>query len=268
MSPDGKSVAVSKMDPATENWNLWIYEIDRNSPIRLTNHQGNDARPIWSPDGKWVVFGSWRGSGSYGNLWLKEVASLQPEKPLLETAEPKFPTSWSIDGKNLLFYRFSAETRTDLMTVRMDVESPSAEIFLDSDRWEHLGRFSPDGKWIAYRSDELRTDEIFAISFPEKRERVRISISGGDQPVWSPDGTKLYYRDPEAFIVEVETKFEGSRLIPGAPKRLFQISSGHSIESFDITPDGKRFLVNAVEKPTNVASLKVVLNWPTELQKK
>lgn len=136
-----------------------------------------------------------------------------------------------------------------------------------SDRSEELGLFSPDGKWVAYTSNELGDGEVFAISFPDKRGPVRISTAGGDEPVWSPDGTKLYYRDREEFIVEVETKFEGSRLIPGPTKRLFQIPLGRSIESFDITPDGKRFLVNAVENATNAASVKVILNWPMELQK-
>ncbi|MBI4662098.1 MAG: PD40 domain-containing protein [Verrucomicrobia bacterium] len=266
ISPDGKSAAVSIVEQAQGSSDLWIIDTDRNSPMRMTTHARDDFFGIWSRDGKWIVFSSHR--KGVVDLYLREVASIQSEKLLLESAEPKFPLSWSPDGKTLLFGSRALKTKADLWILPISQESSKPEPFLNSEHSETLAHFSPDGKWIVYDSDEQRSSEVFAISYPDKRGKVKISNAGGTNPRWSPDGTKIYYQDPDNYLVEVALNVEPSRMIPGVPKRLFQIQPAALYGVFDIAPDGKRFLVNTAPEATNAVPLKVVLNWPLEFQKR
>lgn len=267
IAPNGKAACVSTTDETTATFDLWIFDLERKSPIRLTTHPADDQVGVWSPDGRWVVFSSNR--NRVFNLYLKEVGSVEPEKPLFESNETKFPLDWSPDGKHLLFVSLSPTTGADIWVLPIGEESPKPLPFLVSDfDDEGSARFSPDGKWILYVSNEQRSREVFAVSFPDKRGKQKISISGGNSPSWSRDGTTIYYQDLDNYLAEVQISMDDSRLVPSVPKRLFQIQPTGIYSSFDLAPDAKRILVSTALEITNAMPLKVVLNWPLEFQKK
>ena len=265
LSPNAKLASVTDRDPATGTSDIWIHDLERNSSMRLTSNRRENAIGIWSPDGKRIVFTSDRKSAF--DLYIKEVESIEPERLLFESAESKFPLSWSPDGKRLLFLNMSTNTKWDVWMLPMDVQSPKAEPFLNSQHNEGPARFSPDGKWVLYSSDEGGARGVFAISFPDRRGKIKISNSAGRTGYWSPDGTTIYYQDLADYMVEVPVTMTSDRLIVGVPRRLFQIRIPAMYAGYDIAPDGKRFLISTYTT-TNASPIKMVLNWPLEFQKK
>lgn len=267
LSPDGKLASVTTYDPTARTSDIWIHDTQRNSSMRLTSHPRSDSLGVWSPDGRRIVFTSDRKNAF--DLYIKDVESIEVEKPLFESAESKYASSWSPDGKQLLFVSAGLKTKWDVWTLHMDTEPPKPEPFLNSEHTEGWACFSPDGKWVAYTSDEQGAREVFAISFPHPRAKTKISNSGGACPRWSPDGTKICYQDGDDYIVEVPLTETADRLIPGAAKRLFQIPARTQLFfPFDLASDGKRILAISELTKTNSVPLKVVLNWPLEFQKK
>jgi Tol biopolymer transport system component len=264
LAPDGKSLAVDKNEIGNRNWDIWIYDLKGESAKRMTFDPAIDAMPVWSPDRTRVVFSSSRKKTF--DLYLKTTDGAQEERAIEATpGEDKYPSAWSRDGKYILYTRGS-----DLWFLTFpDLKS---QLFLKAPSAMKNGQFSPDGKWVAYASNESGKWEIYVTSFPEAHGKWQVSNEGGDQPRWRGDGKELFYLAADGKIVAVPVK-EGANFDPGTPVALFQanqrarVATSEQVE-YDVTQDGQRFLINTHVSSGEIQPMTVVLNWDAELKKK
>jgi Tol biopolymer transport system component len=225
--------------------------------------EGDSGDPCWTPDGKSVVFGSFR-NGEYG-LYLKSVDGSAPEEKLVSRKEYMFPTSISPDGKELAFFDLSGGP-SHIWIVPLEGERKPRE-YLAASYNTMMPAFSPDGHWLAYESDESGRSEIFVQQYPGPGGKLQISNQGGGVPVWSRDGHQLFYRNEDKLMaVSIQTKPAFSA---GAPRQLFQGDYFVSFHYYDVMPDGKQFVfIKESEQGRSAPQINVVLNWFEELKQK
>jgi len=262
IAPDGKSVAVNKSDIGSLNTDIWTYELPRDSTKRLTFDTAFVAAPIWSPDARSLVFFSNRQHGN--DLYMKNADGAQEEKIILHDDFDKFASDWSRDGKYILYTR-----GTDLWTVTLPELKSS--LFLKAVSVLRNGQFSPDGRWVAYSSNETGKFEIYVTSFPEARGKWLVSTGGGEQPRWRGDGRELFYLSSESKMLAASVT-TGARFDVGTPIALFQATPRQPISSrdqfvYDVSRDGQRFLIITPVKPAETQPMSVVLNWAAKLNK-
>ena len=279
LSPDGKRVAFERVDPQNAGTrNIWLYEFGRGVTTRFTFDSAWDAVPVWSPDGSRVAFSSTRG----GEFDLYEKASnLAGEDGLLfKSSENKSPSSWSPDGRFLLYYiPTPPPNHIFVLPLGSGEGDRKPAPFARSTFNEAWGRFSPDGRWIAYVSDESGRFEVYVQPFDPSSVagssslgrtpvtgKWMVSKDGGNTPLWRHDGKELFYLslDGQAMAVEVSTSgvFQA-----GVPKALFKVPPG--VLFWDVSADGKRFLMAAPSSASVVPQppFTVVLNWQAALKK-
>jgi eukaryotic-like serine/threonine-protein kinase len=259
LSPNGKTVASDTTDPASQNTDIWTYDLDTQSAKRLTFDPAIDSVPIWSPDGTRMVFASNR--GVIFDLYLKDTNGAQEEKSIPQDGPDRFPSDWSRDGKYVLY-----ERGTDLWLVT--IPELRATQFLKSSSTLKNGQFSPDGKWVAYSSNESGRWEVYVTSFPEAHGKWQVSNAGGDQPRWRSDGKELFYLGPDSRMMAVPVK-TGANFDAGTPTALFQANPRELVAtseqfSYDVSKDGQKFLINTQLK-TGMAPMSVILNWSAKL---
>jgi serine/threonine protein kinase/Tol biopolymer transport system component len=263
LSWDGKRAAVNMVTSSTEGADIWIYDVDRGIPTRLTTAIGDDRFTAWSPDGSRVVF-SWF---QVGRMELFQVASTGTGAPelLFGQSISGVANSWSPDGQHLLYS--TNVGASDLWVAplsgkpRAVVEEPFAQ------RW---GRFSPDGRWIAYQSNESGRDEIYVIAFPEPGDKVRVSRDGGSLPRWRGDGRELFYHTPSNAIMAAAVDGRGPRFEARAATQLFtSVMEGALglMNNWDVSPDGQRFLLNVPIEDPRAETLTVVVNWTAGIKR-
>jgi eukaryotic-like serine/threonine-protein kinase len=262
IAPNGRSVAVDKVDLGSLNTDVWTYDLQRDSPKRLTFDPGSDAIPIWSPDATRLVFGSNRQANF--DLYMKNSDGAQEAKCILQGDLDKFPSDWSRDGRFILYIR-----GTDLWFLTLPQLKSS--LFLKAVSVLRNGQFSADGKWVAYASNETGKWQIYVTSFPDARGKWQVSTGGGEQPRWRGDGKELFYLSSDGKIMAAPVTI-GETFDPGTPVALFQ-ATPHQVVSrvdlfvYDVSRDGQRFLINTPVKQTDTAPMTVVLNWPAKLHK-
>ena len=263
ISPDGQKVAVSSLD---EDLDVWIWDLARETLDRLTLDPTADLYAVWTPDSREVVFGSIRG-GTF-DLYQRAADGTGAVKPLTESTDGLFPSSISPDGK-LLVYGVGTVGVFDLGVLSLEGEGVP-ELLLATEFGERNGEISPDGRWLAYQSDESGEARIYVRPFPDvDSARIPISAGGGSEPLWSPDGSELFYRSGDRLMaVPVRTEPE---LKPGSPREIFTGSYVVFIgRMYDIAPDGQKFLmVKPVETTEGGArnDVVLVLNWFEELER-
>jgi Tol biopolymer transport system component len=267
LSPDGTRVAVG-VGTWTPAGDVWLLELSRGSLSRLTSHPTDDITPVWSPDGKEIVFASNR-NGQF-DLYRKDAGGTGAEELIFQSSADKFPSDWSRDGKYVLYYTVDPKTKADLWMVPMSGEHKPTP-FLQTEFNETNALFSPDGRWVAYNSDESGTPETYVRPFPPAGGKWQVSTQGGVQPAWRSDGKELYYLALDGKIMAAEVK-PGSDFAVGLPVPLFD--SGlrpegltESRSSFVVAPDGQRFLVNTNAEEAARVPITVVVNWTGELKK-
>jgi serine/threonine protein kinase len=259
LSLNGKAVASDTTDPASQNTDVWTYDLENQSAKRLTFDPAIDSTPIWSPDGSRMVFGSNRGTNF--DLYLKDTNGAQEEKPILQEGPDRFPTDWSRDGKYILY-----ERGADLWFITIPEFHPTQ--FLKASSTLKGGRFSPDGKWIAYSSNESGRWEVYVTSFPEAHGKWQVSNAGGVEPKWRGDGKELFYLSSDSKMMAVPVK-TSSNFDPGTPMLLFQANPREMLAtseqfSYEVSQDGQKFLINTHLK-TAMTPMSVVLNWSAKL---
>ena len=259
LAPNGKLVALDGTDPASQNTDIWTYDLENQSAKRLTFDPSIDSLPIWSPDGTRILFGSSRELKF--DLFLKDTNGAQDEKLIPQDGPDRFPTDWSRDGKFVLY-----ERGQDLWFVSLPELQPSP--FLKATFTLKTGRFSPDGKWVAYSSNETGRWEIYVTSFPDAHGKWQVSTAGGEQPRWRSDGKELFYLSADSKIMAVPVT-TGTNFDARNPAALFQASpreAGATSEQFfyDVSNDGQKFLINTQLKTATVP-MSVVLNWNAKL---
>jgi eukaryotic-like serine/threonine-protein kinase len=259
LSPNGRAVASDTTDPASQNTDIWTYDLQAQGAKRLTFDPALDSLPIWSPDGSRTVFASNRELKF--DLYLKDANGAQEEKIIAQDGPDRFPTDWSRDGKYVIYGR-----GPDLWFLTF----PELRVtpFLKATSTLKSARFSPDGKWVAYASNESGRWEIYVTSFPEAHGKWQVSNSGGDQPRWRGDGKELFYLSTDSKIMAVPVK-TGSNFDAGAPTALFQANpremfATSELFSYDVSGDGQKFLVNSQLK-TELTPVSVILNWSSKL---
>jgi serine/threonine-protein kinase len=270
LSPDGKQVAVATREGS--NYDIWVSDVARGSLTRLTSQPGEDHAPIWTPDGKQVTFAADVKVGGVTGppvLWWRPADRSSPQKLLLgtdETMESRFPTSWSPDGQTLVF----TSNLSDIWMLPLEDEQEPWP-FLNTEFDETGAMFSPDGHWLAYMSNETGRDEVYvqAFSVTDLGGTKQISIGGGTEPVWAPDGRELFYRNGDRMMaVAIETEPE---LSVGTPRLLFEgrflPGPPWSRRNYDISPDGQRFLMIKRKQDLVPTEIIVILNWFEELKR-
>jgi len=261
ISPDGSRLAIVVNDSG--GGDVWIYDLEREIPTRLTFDPALDHMPVWTPDGQRVVFDSTR-DGPAHNLYWKAADGTADVERLTTSLNNHGAYSFSPDGKSLVHSEI--ETSGDLHVLSMEDERISQPL-LHGQFTEQHGAISPSGRWIAYESNESGRYEIYVRPFPKVGEgKWQISSGGGEDPVWAPQGQELFYRNGQALMA-VGIKTEPT-FTPGRPVVLFtgDYQSIPYNRQYDVTPDGRRFLMIKQER-TGIAQINVVLNWFEELKR-
>jgi Tol biopolymer transport system component len=265
LSPDGRRVAVDKSD-LQNNGDIWIYELSRPGSTRFTFDQGDETAPLWSPDNSRIAFTSSLGR-SVSDLYQKATSGSVIDELLLSNGFRKIPFDWSSDGNLILF----AEDADDYDLWVFSVKDQKADPLLTTPFNETEGQFSPDGKWIAYASDESGRFEIYLQTFPELEAKWQVSTGGGSAPRWSRDGQELFFIAPDKRLMRTEFK-TASLLKVAVPQPLFATRikdpRGLSAIHYDVSLDGRRFLINSEIEDADTAPITLVLNWFEELKER
>jgi Tol biopolymer transport system component len=250
VSPDGKQVAVERTDPQTENRDIWLYDTARRTSTRFTSDPGWEAFPVWSPDGRRIIFTSNR-AGQF-DLYQKAVDSKTAEELFFKTDGGKGPTGWSPDGRFLIYYTLGQPTHLMLLPFAAPASGERKPVPLIDTKFSSVtGRFSPDGRWIAYTSNESGKNEISVRPFdsakgvPGPGDPIFISNGGGTTPLWRGDGKEIFYiAAGTVMAVEVDAR---SGFKPGAPKPLFKVPAG--LLFWDVARDSVRFVLPMPDGP-------------------
>jgi Tol biopolymer transport system component len=266
MSRDGRRIAYSRR--IENNTDIWTLETSGSEPSRFTTAAATDQYPVWSPDGSTVVFSSIRDGGFH--LYQKNAIGSNSESLLLASPQPgaKVATDWSADGRFLLFRHVSLssyETGSDIWALPMtEPKNPFPVVQTPADEGD--GQFSPDGKWIAYQSDESGRNEIYVQAFPKAGRRFGpISRGGGTQVRWRTDGKELFYISPDSHLMAVSIRLDaaGDNVEAATPTSLFLARvplQAPVRQQYIVSPDGQRFLLNAVLDDPGGSPIELLLN--------
>jgi Tol biopolymer transport system component len=266
LSPDGRRASVVMGDP---NNDVWVHELTRGVRTRLTTDIQAQVAPVWSPDGSQIVF--IQGLKEGREEFVVSIVAADGAGKLKEVYQSKerFEVSdWSPDGRYFLMDRGNIGS-TDLWV--FPVNDPGKGFpLVQSTFLEHGGQFSPDGRWVAYVSRHSGRDEVYVTSFPGGGTRWQVSGSGGTQPRWSPDGRELYFLSAGDELMAAVIDTVGSRFEVGEVRPLFRVNMfagpRHGLYGYDVSHDGKRFLVNDAGE-ASVPRVALVTNWTAEIAK-
>jgi eukaryotic-like serine/threonine-protein kinase len=274
LSPDGQKVAVNVRRPASRAADIWIYDVLRAAPTRLT-FEGNNSAPVWSPDGRRVVFSADAQSAS--NVYVVNAdGSGKPER-LTTSDYSQIPSSWDRTSGMLAFLQRPTLETTGIWVMPVDSRPATPKLFLESRFFLSHAEFSPDGRWMAYVSNESGASEVYVQPYPGPGEKVRVSsdsTDGGTEPVWAPDGRELLYRGigPHGGVMSA-TISSTSPFRVNPPRLLIELKtteydSTSPVRSWNVSPDGRRFLASRFERMGQpITTLHVVLNWGEELRR-
>jgi Tol biopolymer transport system component len=251
---------------AGQNVDLWIYDVARVLPTRFTFSPAIDQDAIWSPDGRSIVYRS-NAKGPY-DLYRKAADGTGSEDLLYADGAPKVPTSWSPDGRFLLFYRIDPKTQRDIWILPLG--NPTKPYpWLATPFNERYAKFSPDGHWVSYESDESGRYEIYIAPFPGPGGKRQISLGGGTFPRWRADGKEIFYAAPNGKLMAAEVSIKGATIEVGGTQpmgiTLLLLAGPYG---YDVFADGQRFLVAAPVEQKSAAPLTLVQNWTALLKKK
>jgi Tol biopolymer transport system component len=273
LSPDGRRVAV---DRAVEgNQDVWLIDLLRGGTTRFTFDPAIDYRPLWSPDGAQIVFWSNRNNG--GDVYTKASIGVGLEQPLIGSPMLGVPYSWSADGQFLL-YGDGAPRDVFAMAISGATSHPAAhsDQGIQPDRKpigvatspfdERMGQFSPDGRWVAYHSNESGRYEIYVVPFPAGGGKWQISTGGGISPRWRTDGKELFFIAPDAKMMAAGVSTPGTSFEAASPVALFQTrlvgggANTNNKQQYAVSADG-RFLINVPAGDSATAPITLILNW-------
>jgi len=242
-SPDGQSVAVEKHDLRTSTGDLWMIALNGGTTSRLTFDGMHNNKAVWSPDGKHIVF-TGRPDG-VRNLHMKEDLNTERDEPLLAPGPDRNPSDWSRDGRYVFYYE-GVEPQRDIWYLSLPERKPTPYLRTAFDEYE--GRLSPDGRWVAYVSNETGTREVYVRSFPAATQKHQISTGGGSAPRWNRNGHELFFVGASKTVDVVQVQTAGDSFAASVPKVLFTPDMRGS-EASIITPDswfdtsGDRFFI-------------------------
>ena len=266
ISPDGTIVAANRVDPQTGRWDIWLVDITRGVPSKLTTDPADDVDPVWSPDGKEIVFASERG-GRLG-LYRQSIAGAREAERLIDLDDSRglVPTDWSRDGRYILYQR--SVVRGWAMWA-LPLFGDRKPILLMGEEFSPYGpHLSPDGRWLAYSAFETGRAEIFVRPFLSDGPKKQVSSGGGVHPRWTRDGKELVYWSPPGGIHAHDISMSSSEIRVGPRRTLLDrpvLSLIDGRSHYDITRDGTRLLARQTAGPQG-PGIKVILNWTSKLK--
>jgi Tol biopolymer transport system component len=248
LSPEGKRLASSRPDGT-----IWVTDLERNTTTRLF-FDGSAINPHWSPDGQKIIFATTAG------LYVKSAdGSGEAEKVLAQTT---ILSSWSPDGKFVLFSSLTKDGQSDVWAMPMTGDRRPVPVVTGKAN-EGAGSVSPDGRWLAYNSDETGRTEVYVQGFLEAKGKWMISTGGAFLPRWRADGKELVYLTPVGMLMSVPIQASERGIAPGTPTPLFRTS----LSRWDMTADAKRFVVVESAEGDRRNPLVVLLNWQDNLKR-
>jgi Tol biopolymer transport system component len=276
IAPDGRRVAITEVDPQLRTLDVFIREGSQPVATRLSLSTDIDESGVWSPDGLRIAW-----AGRRRHVMIRGAGAVLPEQTIASFDSPVQVWDWSRDGRSLLVGRTHADTRDDLW-IQPPTEGAAARPYVTTAFNQTFGVFSPDGRWVAYASDESGKFDIYIDSFPKPGSRLRVTTAGGTEPRWNRDGTELYFRRgsevhaviftragppsrPEAASARSRrsspdvSRAEADALEVGAMNRLFD--AGAAVRSYDVSPDGRRFLINLPASSAARSPITIVHHW-------
>jgi Tol biopolymer transport system component len=277
LSLDVTRIAAHRHDG--QGGDIWITELSRGATSRFTFDAAQDnSSPIWSPDGSRIVFGSVR-NGKWG-LYLKASDGTGTEDRLIESDAQVLPMTWAPDGRSIVYQVYDPKTQQDQWLLPLSGDRKAVPL-LNTVFVEIHPQISPDGRWLAYSSDESGQAEIYVRPFPMGLSKWQVSTAGGQFPRWRADGHELFYMSQQANgkLMAVEVRSAGSTFEVGAPKALFDSllvgnlahPSGGNYHPYAVSRDGQRFLIPSFPASSSAADaasspIAVVLNWAAGLR--
>ena len=271
LSPDGKRLALRLFTQPGGNFEIWAYDLARGVHARESFSALTAFAPVWSPEGQQLAYSHGAPGISGDHMYLLNVGGTGKEElieqPFLESLA-NYPTSWSPNGDYLLFDRQDKSGKTSVWVLPKGSRKPYPVV--ETQFNAQAGRFSPDGQWVAYVSNDSGKDEVYVMPFPGPGAREQVSAGGGSQPRWRKDGRELFYLSADAKMMAADVTTDTKTFRAGALKTLFALSgvAGVPGQLYDVTPDGQKFIAVQDLVHTSTAPLTLVVNWDAELKKK
>jgi len=268
ISPDGKRAAAGRTAPGQMQADLWLIDSAGNT-TQITATPTHEGSPVWSPDGSRLAFAN--NPGGHSDLFVRPTTPDGKADLLFSSPFLKLPTDWTRDGRYILFGSVGNGTQSDVWAY--SIAERRATPVLDTVYKEGYGAVSPDGKWLAYQSDESDTYQIYVQPFEPgssgTKRRWQVSTAGGALPRWRRDGGEIFFMAKDGALMAVATETTGNDFQAGQPHLLFQTRPLPKMpyNLFDASPDGQRFLVNLPMEWSSSAPIKVAMNWASRLRK-
>ena len=254
LSPDGSRIAFSRV--VGGNWDVWLIDM-QGAVSKFTSALSLDWNPVWSPDGQQIFY------QSSSNIYSRSVTEGTPEQVVLSEQGMIYPSEVSPDGRVLLYTR-DLGSGTDLLYVSLGADR-TPHPFVQTAFQERDGQFSPDGKWVAYQSNDAGHFEIYLQPFPGPGDRIQVSVGGGQHVRWARNGSELFYIDADQRLTSVRVTFGANgKPVRGTPVPLFRTELDSSFltrQQYVVSPDGQRFLINAATDAIDPQSITLILNW-------
>ena len=269
LSPDGKQIAAAQRNPDNSSYDIWLIDAERKAQTRFTFDPAlsPNGNVVWAPDGLGILFASERTGNR--DIFEKKIAT-GTETPLLETSTDEWPEGVSEDGRYLAYGLNTTAGVTgagNLYALRL-FDDRKAFPIAQTPFTEDEPRFSPDGKWLAFNSNESGTHQVYLVSFPGTDQKRQISTEGGVQPRWRRDGKELFYLALDGKLMAVEIQVD-PRIDSGVPRPLFdtKLSVDPLRDQFAVTADGQRFLIQVPIAQGSPTPITVAVDWATALLK-
>jgi serine/threonine protein kinase len=261
ISPDGSSVALSARVPQLGTSDIWIHDLKRGITRHFTNDKGTENQPIWSSDGRTLLYAADRHGPPH--LHARDVSGGDERQVIAPGSGPHVPTDVTPDGRSIIFSALNGETLNDIFITPLDGSGPPVPLVHSKAR-ESGGKVSPDGRWLAYVSDESGRPEVYVRPLRDDRSRAQVSRAGGNNIRWRADGRELFYVEGAVRILSADVS-ASSTFEVGAPRLVFT-APGPMVD-YDVQADGQRFLVALLDREAEAGTLSAILNWPALLRK-
>jgi serine/threonine-protein kinase len=268
LSPDGRLLALSVQ--RDQNWDVWVYDLERGASTRLTFDEAYDADQVWSPDGRFLVFTSDRGGND--DLYRKRADGSGEEERLTE-GKTLYPSDWSLDGRWLV--GVTSGQGNDLWILDLE-HGGEPEPLVATPYSESYAAFSPDSRWIAYSSNESGRLEVYVRPLPPAAGRWQVSTGGGGEPRWSRDGAELYYRADDGLMA-VPVSADGESFRAGTPQLLFRADfrgspsglsfGGFTFRSWEVAPEGRFIVFPESADESRGSEIVLVTDWFEDLRR-